>query len=494
MRYIASVLRQEGFNVSMVFFKEKNIALDLMELPTPDEYNSLMKLLKDIDPDLIGIGVRSSFLAIAGEITHRIQKELGRPVIWGGTHATVAPEHSIQTADMICLGEGEFAMLELAQRLSEGRDISDIENLWVRQDGKIFRNPIRLLLADVNTLPYPDFVNENKYFIDKDTISDTDPGLQAFNLDVMTSRGCPFQCSYCSNSLFHSLYKGKGRMVRQRSPRNVLDEIKSQRALFPKLKRIDFIDEVFSWEKDWVKEFVEEYKRDIGLPFHCMQHPNMTNKDIMKILKDAGLERVEVGIQSGSERVRKDVFERRVSDEKLINTGRILREIGIVPFYDVIVDNPFETPEDKKQGLDLLLKMPRPFYMHMFSLIYFPNTALTKKAIEAKLISEDDVEGKVSKSFDQMYVSLGHPRPDIDRFWISLYSLTSKRFVPKQFIKLLSRSKFLLNNPGPLVSFASMCNTIKLGTIAFKWLLEGKPVLSSIGKRGKSKKQGTRVV
>ena len=494
MRYITSVLRQEGFDVRMIFFKEKNIALDLMELPTPDEYESLMRLLKDINPDLIGIGVRSSFLAIAEAITQRIQKELGRPVIWGGTHATVAPEQSIQTADMICLGEGEAAMLELAQKISSGQDISNIENLWVRQNGKVSRNPIRPLLADVNSLPYPDFANENKYFLDKDTITSSDPGLQAFNLDVMTSRGCPFQCSYCSNSLFHTLYKGKGRMVRQRSPRNVLDEIISQRALFPKLKRVDFIDEVFSWSKEWVEEFVEQYKRDVSLPFHCMQHPNMTNRDIMKMLKDAGLERVEVGIQSGSERVRKEIFERRVSDEKLINTGRILREIRIVPFYDIIVDNPFETPDDKKEGLDLLLKMPRPFYMHMFSLIYFPNTALTKKAIDAKLITENDVEGKVSKSFDQMYVSLKHPRPDIDRFWVSLYSLTSKRFVPKPLIRLLSKSKFLLKNPGPLVSFASMCNTIKLGTIALKWLLEGKPVFAALGNRGKSKKQGSRVI
>ena len=494
LRYIAAVLRDQGFDVSMIFFKEKNIALDLMELPTQDEYDRLMKLVKDINPDLIGIGVRSSFLTIGGEITRRIQKELGKPVIWGGTHATVAPEHSIQTADMICLGEGEFAMLELAQRLSAGLDISDIQNLWIRQNGTVFRNPIRPLLADVNTLPYPDFVKENKYFVDKDTVTNDDPGLQVFNLDIMTSRGCPFQCSYCSNSLFHNLYKGKGRMVRQRSPRNVLDEIKSQRALFPKLKRIDFIDEVFSWEQAWVEEFVEEYKRDIGLPFHCMQHPNMTNKDIMKMLKDAGLERVEVGIQSGSERVRKEIFERRVSDEKLIRTGQILRDVKIVPFYDVIVDNPFETSEDKKQGLDLLLKMPRPFYMHMFSLIYFPNTVLTKKALESKLITENDVEGKVSKSFDQMYVSLRHPRPDIDRFWISLYSLTSKSFVPKPLIKFLSGRKMLQNNPGLLVSFASLCNTIKLGTIAFKWLLEGKPVFTSLGKRSKSKKQGSRVI
>jgi radical SAM superfamily enzyme YgiQ (UPF0313 family) len=493
-RYLLSVLKSNGFDVSMIFFKEKNIALDLMELPTREEYDHLIELIRDLDPDLVGMSVRSPFITIASEITRAIQQTLVKPVIWGGTHATVAPEQSIQIADIICLGEGEDALLELGQRLSRNQQISDIENLWFRENGQISRNPIRPLFQDVNSLPFPDYGNEDKFFLENDVIIPQDPGLQAFNLDIMTSRGCPYHCSYCSNSLFKKIYTGKGPLVRQRSVKNVLAEMRSRKEIFPKLKRIDFIDEVFSWDKRWVEEFVEDYTRDIGLPFHCMQHPNTTDKEIMHILKDAGLERVEIGIQTGSERVRRTVFERPVSDKKLIKTSQIMRDLKIVPFYDIIVDNPFETPEDKKQGLDLLLKISRPFYMHMFSLIYFPNTILTRKALEAKLISEDQVEGHVTRSFDQMYVSLKHPRPALDRFWISLYSLTSKRFVPKKLIKFLSRIRYLQKHPGPLVSFANLCNNIKLGLIAFKWLLEGKPVFTSLGKRGKSKKQGSRIV
>ncbi len=493
-RYLVSVLRKQGFDVSMIFFKEKNIALDLMELPIKKEYDLLIDLISDLDPNLIGISVRSPFFKIAGEITRRIQGKVNKPVIWGGTHPTVAPEQSILVADMLCLGEGEHALLELAQRLSKNQNTSDIQNLWVKKNGNIIKNPIRPLFENVDSLPFPDFTNKNKYFIEDESISDQDPGLQAFNLDVMTSRGCPYHCTYCSNSLFRKLYIGKGPLVRQRSVQNVLDEIKAHKEIFPKLKRVDFVDEVFSWDKEWVEEFVEYYKRDIALPFHCMQHPNMTNRDIMRMLKDAGLERVEIGIQTGSERVRKTIFERPVSDEKLIKTAQIMRELRIVPFYDIIVDNPFETSDDKKQGLDLLLKMSRPYYMHMFSLTYFPNTVLTKKALEAELISEDQVEGHASKSFDQFYVSLKHPRPALDLFWISLYSLTSKRFVPKRLIKFLSRIHSLERHPGLLVSFASLCNDIKLGLIAVKWLLEGKPVFTSLAKRSKSQKQGSRIV
>jgi len=290
LRYLSAVLRNNSFDVTFVFFKEKNIALDLMELPTKKEYDLLMGLLQDISPDLVGIGVRSSFLHIAQNITERIRRELDIPVIWGGTHATVAPEQSIQIADMLCLGEGEHALLELGQSLSKNHDVSGIQNLWLRTNDNIIKNPIRPLFQDVNSLPFPDYGKGNKYFVENETISNQDPGTQAFNLDIMTSRGCPYRCTYCSNSLLHSLYAGKGRLVRQRSVQNVIEEIKTQRELFPKLKRIDFIDEVFSWDKKWVQEFAAHYKREIGLPFHCMQHPNTTDEEIMRMLKHAGLE------------------------------------------------------------------------------------------------------------------------------------------------------------------------------------------------------------
>ena len=493
-RYLLSALKNNGFDASMIFFKEKDIALDLMELPMREEYEQLMKLIGDIDPDIVGISVRSPFLEIASEITRRIQEGLGKPVIWGGTHATVAPEQSIQVADIVCLGEGEEALVELAQKLAKNQSISNIENLWVRENGKILRNALRPLFKNLDLIPFPDYGDEDKYFIENDKILHHDPGLQVFNLDIMTSRGCPYRCTYCSNSIFHELYRGKGKLVRQRSVSNVLDEMRVQKERFVNLKRIDFIDEVFSWDTEWVEAFAKEYKKDIGLPFHCMQHPSMTNKDIMAMLKDAGLERVEIGIQTGSERVRKEVFERHVSDEKLIKTSKIMSDLGIVPFYDIIVDNPFETYEDKENGLNLLLKISRPFYMHMFSLQYFPNTGLTRKALESGLITEDQVEGIATKSFDQMYVSLKHPRPTEDLFWISLYSLTSKSFVPKWLIKSLSRMIYLKKHPGLLVGFASLCNAMKLGLIALKWLFEGKPVFTSLGKRGKSKKQGNRIV
>lgn len=489
LRYIKAVLKKHGFNVPVIFFKELHLASDLMSLPTEKEYQLLMNLLKRLNPSAVGISLRSSYFKIGSSITERIKKEMSVPTIWGGTHPTIAPEESVNIADIVCIGEGEYPMLELATKISDDQDYASIKNLWIKQNGQIIKNDVRPLIQNLDALPFPDYGDKDYYFIEDEKVTSKDPGLQTYNLNIMASRGCPYHCTYCCNSVFHAIYKGKGPRIRRRSVENVMEEIFSLKDRFVNLSRIDFIDEVFAWDKDWTAKFTKRYKNEINMPFHCAQHPNMVDKDILIMLKDAGLERVEVGVQSGSERIRKQFFERPVSDQKLLKTSKFLKQMGIVPFYDFIVDNPFESEKDKKDGLEFLLKFPRPFHLHVFSLIYFPNTVITKRALSAGLITEKQVEGNAEQTFDQMFVTLRYPRPRSDQFWISLYSLASKSFVPKDFIRRLSRSEYLKRNPKPLIFLADSANTAKLGLIALKWLLEGKPVFSTIrqtAKRGTS--------
>lgn len=489
IRYISSVLKNQGYRVTLILFKELYLAADLMSLPSEKEYRLLSDLLKSLKPDIVGISLRSSYFKIASEITRRIKKELSLPVIWGGTHSTIAAEESIQVADMICVGEGEYPLLELADKMSLSQDYSQISNLWFRKDGRIIKNKVRPLIQDLDSLPFPDYGDKNKYFIEDGIISSFDPGLQTYNLNILASRGCPYHCSYCCNSIFNDIYHGKGPRIRRRSVENVMEEILTLKDNFSNLRRVDFIDEVFAWDKQWTAEFIEQYKKRVHSPFQCAQHPNIVNRDILKLLKEAGLERVEVGVQSGSERVRKEYFERPVSDRRLLQDSRLLKEMGVVPFYDFIVDNPFESEEDRRQGLEFLLKFPRPFHLHVFSLIYFPNSVITKRALSAHLISKDKVEGHAEQTFEQMFATLKYPRPKSDQFWISLYSLASKSFIPKSLIRWLSHRDFLKKHPKPLILFADWANTIKLGLIAAKWFLEGKPVFSTIrqtAKRGTS--------
>jgi radical SAM superfamily enzyme YgiQ (UPF0313 family) len=485
IRYLASFLKDQDFRVSLLFFKELFLASDLMSFPTEREYKLAEDLIQRLSPDLVGISLRSSYFRIASNLTEKIKKVCTSPVIWGGTHPTVAPEQSIQVADMICIGEGEYPLSKLAQSLSASQDNSRINNIWVKQNGQVIKNEVRPLIKDLNRLPFPDYGDEGKHFIENERIENRDPGLQTYNLNIMASRGCPYQCSYCCNSVFNDIYKDKGQVVRRRSVQNVMDEIHSFKGNFPQLRRIDFIDEVFAWDKQWTEEFTDRYKKEVNLPFHCAQHPNMVRDDILEMLVDAGLERVEVGVQSGSERIRRELFERPVSNKKLIQTAQLLKKRKIVPFYDFIVDNPFETDKEKREGLDFLLEIPRPFHLHVFSLIFFPNTVITKRALSEKKITEVQVEGNAEQTFEQMFVTLRYPRPKKDQFWISLFSLASKSFVPKSLIRWLSKRSFLMRHPRPLVFFSDLANTLKLGFIAVKWLFERKPVFSILRQSAK---------
>jgi radical SAM superfamily enzyme YgiQ (UPF0313 family) len=458
-----------------------------MSLPTEKEYELLTELLLKLKPDIIGISLRSSFFRIATTATIKIREKLSVPIIWGGTHPTIAPEECIQIADIVCIGEGEQTMMELSQYITNGQDIRNIKNLWVRETEQIFRNPVRPPIQDLDNLPFPDYGAQNKYFIENESVSSHDPALDTFNFDIMASRGCPYRCTYCCNSIFIDIIKGKGKVIRRRSVDNVLREIRAMKHQMPKLSRIDFIDEVFAWDKKWVKEFLDKYKKEFNLPFQCAQHPNMVDLETLTMLKDAGLERIEVGLQSGSEDIRKEIFQRPVSDKALINISQSISKLNITPFYDLIVDNPFETDEDKRQSLEFILKLSRPFHLRMYPLTYFPNTKLTKMALRSKLISEDQVESVAERTHNKWFVTLDYPWSNRERFWISLFSLTSKGFMPKVLIKFCSQRRILMKYPKILSSFATLANNIKLGTIAVKWILEGKPLKAILRQTSKGR-------
>jgi radical SAM superfamily enzyme YgiQ (UPF0313 family) len=254
-------------------------------------------------------------------------------------------------------------------------------------------------------------------------------------------------------------------------------------------KRIDFIDEVFAWNKKWTEEFRSKYKARINLPFHCAQHPEMVDREKLSMLKDAGLERVEVGIQSGSERVRKEVFKRPIPDRILLSVAQMISELDLVPVYDLIVDNPFETEDDLRQGLSFILELPRPFHLRMYPLTYFPNTPLTMEALRTGKITPERVESRAERTHSRWFVTLDYPWAKRERYWISLFSLTSKSFVPKSFIRMAARFRKMQDYPAPLSALATLANNTKLALIALKWFFEGKPVLSFMRQYGGIKRR-----
>ncbi len=442
IRILHSVLQKDGFPVTSIFFNRENIN-NTMDYATDEEITALVKLLKTLEPQIIGISIRTTLFKLACKITNAIKKELNSLVVWGGVHPTIRPEQCLQFADVVCIGEGEKPLVELATKISNNESIAGINNLWVKVNGEIVKNEMNPLISDLDSVPFPDYMNENKIFFEKGSAVNFPNSSTITTFGIMTARGCPYRCTYCCNNVFAGIYSNKGRYLRRRSVQNVISELSNAKKMFSNLKFIYFFDDVFTFDKEWVKQFSVEYKKQINLPFWCYVHPRMVDEDVIKMLRDSGLDSTTMGIQSGSEKVRHDLYDRYDPNKVIVQSAHVLHKLGIKCSYDIILDCPFETEEDKRETLELLLQLPRPFELHTHSMTWFPETKLTKLALEKKLISPNDVEDNNEQSYTRWTPTLDLNRNQGEVFWDSMYYLSKKSYIPKKLVLSLSKSTFL---------------------------------------------------
>jgi radical SAM superfamily enzyme YgiQ (UPF0313 family) len=486
VRYISSFLKKYGYRVNIIFFKEW--ANNAIKPPTRKEVELLIGLLAQLDSSLIGLGLGTPYLRIATQLTRRIKESFATPVIWGGIHPTISPEDGIGIADMVCVGEGEEVLLDLMRALEKGISASGISNLWTKRSGRVKRNPLRALIKDLDRLPFPDYGGRDKYSIEGNKLKVGDPLLKDSAYRIYPTRGCPFNCKYCNNSILRRTYRGKGRYYRLRSPANVIAELEYARGYFRNLRRIKFDGDTFFFGEDWIAAFSRLYKERIGIPFEVLLHPNVATRRTLSQLRRAGLSKIQVGLQTGSGKELKEVYGRNTSNQKILDFAYLAKELGIEVVYDLIWDNPLSGRRDKKEMLNLLLELPRPFKIYMYSLTHFPKTPLTARLLESGKIKPEEVEGRSTKSFRQYRLSFWYPRPREESFWIGLSSLTSKSFIPRFFIRFLSRRSYLEKKPAPLIWLAFTCDFIKASGLALEMLLEGELTFVKIRQYGSLKK------
>jgi len=304
--YLSSMLGKKDHEVD-IFLKHES-----------DE--TLLKEVLTYQPDIVAFscttGIHKWCLKFAGLIKNYNPRIL---ILFGGPHPTFFPEiieHSY--VDMVCRGEGEYAMLELAEAITQKRDISKIQNLWAKKDGMVIKNSLRPLIKDLDDLPFPD---RELYYRKYRFLNGS---LKAF----MTTRGCPYRCSFCFNHILQEMYKGKGAYVRRRSVDNVIAEIKEAKDRY-KFKTVYIQDDVFILNQDWVNEFAERYKKEINLPFLCHVRADILSEEMVKKLKFAGCHSVSFGIESGNEKLRNRLLHKEITDEMIVRTANLLKIYGI---------------------------------------------------------------------------------------------------------------------------------------------------------------------
>lgn len=467
-RYLGSAVRAAGYDCVEIYYED--MKRNYFKYPGPDELKSLIDLLRDKEVDIVGISVRSSYRKLAAVITERLHDELSLPVMWGSTHPTVQPGDSIKDADAVFRGEGEVSIVELVKGIDGGNDVTGIKGFWFKMsDGSVIRNEAAPYV-DINRISDPEFNAKNQFFIRDSVLNEGDPQWKEGAFTVISSRGCPHHCSFCTNQYY---LKSQPGYLRLRSVDNVVGEIKRAMRIMPNVRRVKFYDDLFATNKKWTDEFVEKYRREVSLPFDALLNPQHVSESLIGKLKKAGLTLVEMGIQSGSERMSNDIYDRRLTNEKLMTAINVLHKSGVRLHYDFIIDNPLETEEDKKKAFEFLLKIPRPYSLLIFSLTHLPGTPLTERLLKEGHITQADVEGNSDKSLFQWEASLHHKRLPQDQFWLSLLSLLTKDFVPKSLIRFLSRRKVLMRYPAPLVAFAWAMNVVKMTWLATVMYREG---------------------
>ena len=234
--YISAALKKAG-HTTKVFeltpYKKRPIFGD----PNRIIKGAFRKVLKDFGPDLVGFSAMTINLNLTRSLAGIVKESTNTPVIFGGVHPTLGPEETINMpeVDMICVGEGEEAVVELVNKMEAKQDFTRTKSIWVKNNGRVCRNPIMPLDNNIDEIPFPD----------RDVFPPEFYRAELTGANLMTGRGCPYPCTFCQNKAFLEMYKGHGSFIRYRSFENIFQEIEELIDKY-KAERFYFSDETFT--------------------------------------------------------------------------------------------------------------------------------------------------------------------------------------------------------------------------------------------------------
>ena len=314
----------------------------LCEINSQDPINCISELRPDIVAYSSSTGEVKHYL----KLNHMIKEKFPDIfTIMGGPHPTFYPDVVFEgDLDAICVGEGDSAIVDLCRAISKGLRTDNIPNIVSRDNRNNFQ--IRDLIENLDDLPFPDF----------SLIYDNTPLGQYPLKSIITSRGCPYECSYCFNTSWRKIYKNKGQAVRRNSVNYIIEQIKYVRKKWP-LSFVKFYDDIFAYRADdWLEEFSEKYKKHINLPFFILTRVDLLTEDMVKLLKFAGCRTISMSIESGNSKIRENMLKRRMTNKQIIDVHRLCNKYKIYTFTNCIIGLPETNSKNDIESVDLAIK------------------------------------------------------------------------------------------------------------------------------------------
>lgn len=423
---------------------------------------------------LVGFSLMSKDLNILLPLINAIKKQ-NIPVMAGGVHPTALPKESLEFVDFVCVGEGEEPLRLLYKALVDKTNNFNIPNIGYKNDGKIIINPITYFNSSLDSLPFPDYVFRESYILTngKDEIKKipTQPeekskffaGRDSFLF--YSQRGCNFSCTYCSNSLYHKLTQGSNhKWHRNTSPQRVKEELRSHLRNMPFITHIAINDDNFLIRDiQEMEEIASFLKNELNRSFTVNATPPFVTEEKIAMLVNFGLKGISFGVQSGSERILKDIYKRFVKNEQVLTASKIISKFagrGLSADYGFILDNPYENEDDWRDSLRLWISLSQPKTLSLYSLEFFPGTELTKRAIS------DGYLKSASSEFNKDY------RRDIKYSYANSLFFLNMLAIPKWLNDLLmsdlmvksrigAPARFIIKNRYPAELFFRAVNKIK---------------------------------
>ena len=378
--YVATSLKKAGHNVKMLVFT-----------PQTDIFKKLNTFIEKNKPQLFCLTAVTSQYHVISDIAKKI-KEIDSSIhtIIGGDHATLNPNETIKELyfDAICVGEGERAIVEYASLIERGVPYTEINNLWIKErHGRLIKGHQDSFIQDLDNLPYIDREMWDEWVFDDNRMH-----------SVLLGRGCPNRCTYCSN---HALSQASsGKYVRFRSHENVIDEMHSIVKRYPSVRSIFLEAETIGVNLKYTYEMCEhlaifnlKYKSAISFGTNIAINKNLAyNEELLWKLKKVNFDFINIGLESGSEKVRNTILKRpKYSNKDIINFCNLAKKCGISANLFVLMGIPGETLSDYKETLDCVRECnPNHVYLSIF--YPYPGTNLYSEAKKMGLLKADIID------------------------------------------------------------------------------------------------------